>query len=154
MQVPGIDVLVQLPGEPRGKGRPRAFVLRGRALMHTDAKTRKYEELLRGAARNAMRDRSPLEGPVDMAVEAHFSVPKSWPKRRREAALAGAEPHTTRPDCDNVVKAALDAFNGIVWRDDSQVVRIIASKHYGVTPGLVIAVNEIKTTPLLARGAA
>lgn len=143
MQIPGIDVLVQLPGEPRGKGRPRFG--NGRALMHTDSKTRKYEELLRGAARNAMRDRPPMEGPIDMTVEAHFSVPKSWPKRKREAALQGAEPHTSRPDCDNVVKAALDAFNGIVWRDDSQVVRIIASKHYGAEPGLVIAVNAYKT---------
>lgn len=140
-----VDVLVQLAGEPRGKGRPRAFVLKGRALMHTDTKTRKYEELLRGAARNAMAGRPPIEGPIDMTVEAHFGVPKSWPKRKREAALQGAEPHTSRPDCDNVVKAALDAFNGIVWRDDSQVVRLIASKHYSMTPGLMIAVNAYRT---------
>lgn len=142
MNVPGIDVLVQLPGEPRGKGRPRAFVLKGRALMHTDTKTRKYEELLRGAARNAMQGRPPIEGPIDMTVEAHFSVPKSWPKRKREAALQGGAFHTTRPDGDNLGKSVLDAFNGIVYRDDSQVWRMVISKHYGAQPGLLVAVKQ------------
>lgn len=144
MDVPGIDVLVQLPGEPRGKGRPRAFVMRGQARMYTDAKTRAYEELLRGAARNAMKGRAPLEGPIDLTVEAHLGIPKSWPKYRVRAAINGLEPHVSKPDADNIVKAALDALNEIVWRDDSQVVRIIASKHYGLHPGLMIAVVERK----------
>lgn len=148
-----VDVLVHLPGEPRGKGRPRAFVMRGRAIMHTDSKTKKYEELIRGAARNAMKGRPPIEGPVDLAVEAHFSIPPSWPKYRKQAALDGSKLHTSAPDTDNIVKAALDALNKIVWIDDSQVVRIIASKHYGTTPGLMIAVNAYKLPGMPAMGA-
>lgn len=31
-------------------------------------------------------------------------------------------------DCDNVAKACLDALTGVVWRDDSQVVRLSAEK--------------------------
>jgi Holliday junction resolvase RusA-like endonuclease len=144
MNIPGIDVLVQLPGEPRGKGRPRAFVFRGQVRMHTDAKTKAYEDLLRGAARNAMGGRSPISGPIDLTIEAHFSIPESWPKYRRRAALQGIEPHITRPDADNVVKIGMDALNGIVWCDDNQVVRVIASKHYGTAPGLMIAVTAIQ----------
>ncbi len=33
-----------------------------------------------------------------------------------------------RLDCDNVAKACLDALAGVVWRDDSQVVRLVAEK--------------------------
>jgi len=33
-----------------------------------------------------------------------------------------------RLDCDNVAKACLDALDGVVWRDDSQVVRLNVEK--------------------------
>lgn len=151
--IPGIDVLVQLPGEPRGKGRPNVFVLRGRIVQRPHPATFEYESLIRGAARNAMRGRAPFLGAIDLTIEAMFSVPDSWPKYRRREALAGVLPHTNKPDTDNIVKAALDAMNKIVWNDDSQVVRIIASKHYGPTPGLMVAVNALRvnaptTTPM------
>ena len=144
MDIPGIDVLVRLDGEPRGKGRPRTFVFRGHARIHTDAKTKKYETLIKGAARNAMGSRAPLSGPLDVSIEATFEVPKSWPKYRKRAALQGIEPHVTTPDTDNVAKIALDGCNGIVWCDDSQVIRMTASKRYGPSPGLLVAVTEAR----------
>jgi Holliday junction resolvase RusA-like endonuclease len=152
MNVPGIDVLVQLPGEPRGKGRPRAFVPRGRPrpVLFTDAKTEHYEKLIKGAARNAMGQRQQMTGPLDVTIEAVFEIPKSWPKYRRRAAMQGLEPHVSAPDADNVAKIALDGCNGIVWRDDSQVVRLTASKHYGPQPGLMIAVVERKVSAQVA----
>jgi len=33
-----------------------------------------------------------------------------------------------RLDCDNVAKACLDALTGVVWIDDSQVVRLVIEK--------------------------
>lgn len=150
MNIPGIDVLIHLPGEPRGKGRPRAFVARGRIVMHTDSATLAYEKLMAGAARNGMGNRGPIQGPIDLTIEAHFRIPPSWPKYRRAAALAGTEPHTSRPDADNVVKIVLDALNGIVWRDDAQVVRITASKHYSAAPGVMVAVKEMRAAEQVA----
>lgn len=43
-----------------------------------------------------------------------------------------------RIDLDNAIKATLDALNGIAWRDDKQVVRIVAElgeakEHGGLT---------------------
>ena len=47
----------------------------------------------------------------------------------------------SRPDLDNFIKAALDGCNEIVFRDDSLVVTIMASKRYSDKPALTIAVE-------------
>ena len=38
----------------------------------------------------------------------------------------------TRPDLDKLSRAVLDALTdtGVIWQDDSQVVRLLAEKHY------------------------
>jgi Holliday junction resolvase RusA-like endonuclease len=41
-----------------------------------------------------------------------------------------------KPDIDNILKAYLDAMNGIVYEDDTQVVSLHSTKVYG-TVGLV-----------------
>ncbi len=35
-----------------------------------------------------------------------------------------------RGDIDNYIKALFDSFNGVVWGDDDQVVRVTAEKVY------------------------
>ena len=47
---------------------------------------------------------------------------------------------TGRPDLDNLIKALTDACNGIVWRDDAQIVRLMAEKRYSEQPGASISV--------------
>ena len=37
---------------------------------------------------------------------------------------------TSKPDADNYAKLILDALNGVLWRDDAQVVRLFAEKVY------------------------
>jgi Holliday junction resolvase RusA-like endonuclease len=49
----------------------------------------------------------------------------------------------TRPDIDNYCKAPLDALNGIVWRDDSQVVELTVSKFYSSRPRLELEAVEL-----------
>ena len=39
---------------------------------------------------------------------------------------------------DNILKAAADACNGIVWKDDSQIVTATIEKRYSTTPGLIL----------------
>ena len=38
-----------------------------------------------------------------------------------------------------------DAFNGVVWRDDSQVVRVVSEKRYSDRPGVLVTVKEVRT---------
>jgi Holliday junction resolvase RusA-like endonuclease len=137
-------VIIELAGEPKGKGRPRFRVIQARsgkafASAYTDASTRSYETLLREAAQGVMGDRPLLEGPLTVTVEARFSVPQSWSNRKKASALAGTVRPTGRPDLDNIVKV-LDALNAVVWRDDSQIVEGNFSKVYADRPSLRIAV--------------
>lgn len=129
-------VRIVLEGEPRGKGRPR-FTRQGHA--YTDEATRNYETALKLRGREAMRGRKALAGPLAVTVLAVFSVPASWSKKKRAAALTGAERPTGACDLDNVAKM-LDALNKIVFVDDAQIVRLIADKVYGDRPRLVVDV--------------
>ena len=81
----------------------------------------------------------PATGKCSVHVLAQFEIPKSWPKKRREAAVRG-EVAPGKPDIDNVVKIALDAINGVVFEDDAQVNRINATKRYG-DPLMLVSVE-------------
>ena len=140
-------VVVVVPGPPVGKGRPRAFAIKkgaraGQIAMHTPAKTRTYEALVQGRAIEAMGTRPPMTCPVLLTIEAFFPIPESWPAWKRAAALADEIRPTTKPDFDNIMKV-LDAFNGVVWIDDSRVVSARMRKVYSEVPRLEIKVEPI-----------
>ena len=137
-----------VPGQPVGKGRPRATVRAGRARLYTPAKTEKYEARVALFAQQAMAGRPVMAGPVALSVTALFPIPTSWPKKRQAAARAGTEQHTKRPDADNCAKAILDGLNGVVWKDDSQVVTLSIEKRYAEVPRV-----EVLVVPLTEEGA-
>lgn len=47
---------------------------------------------------------------------------------------------TSTPDVDKLARAVLDALTGVLYRDDSQVVQLMASKVYGRDPGARVEV--------------
>ena len=131
-----------VPGTPVGKGRPRAARRGAGLVMFTPGKTADYEALVAATAGNAMRAHQLLDGPLEAVLDVRFPVPVSWSKARRARALAGAEWHTSKPDADNVAKAILDACNGVVFRDDAQVVVLIATKAFSEEPGVRVVIRE------------
>ena len=133
-----------VPGTPVGKGRPRAARRGAGVVMFTPEKTADYERLVAATAGNAMRAHQLLDGPLEAVLEMRFPVPASWSKAKRARALAGVEWHTSKPDADNVAKAILDACNGVVFRDDSQVVILIATKAFSESPGVRVVIRELQ----------
>ncbi len=135
-------ITFEIPGEPVAKARPRAAMVGGRARLYTPAKTEKYEARVAVFGQQAMAGHPALAGAVALSVAAYFPIPPSWPKKRQEAARAGIELHTKRPDLDNVLKAIKDGLNGIVWGDDSQVAVLReCRKGYSDTPRVVVTVE-------------
>lgn len=120
-------------GAPVGKGRPRFSRLSGRAF--TPAKTANTEAFVKSEALRQV-GQPVLVGPLALQVEAIATVPDSWSKRKRGDALAGTVRPTGKPDLDNLAKLYADALNGILWKDDSQLVEMQLSKRYGETPGV------------------
>jgi Holliday junction resolvase RusA-like endonuclease len=132
------SIRIELAGEPRGKGRPRFS--RKNGIAYTPAPTRNYEAALRYAAQGAMAGRAPLDGPLSVWVTAFMPIPTSWSKRRQQQAAARQFQHTSRPDFDNILKS-LDAINGVVWRDDSQIWELRFNRFYDERPRLCVVVE-------------
>lgn len=127
---PGVRII-----EPRNGGRPFA-------IFYTPKKTKQYEAALRQLAQLQMRHREPVDGAVALRVTATMRVPESWSKKKRNAALAGTIWPTTKPDFDNISKM-VDAFKGVIWTDDTRVVRGLVIKQYGERPSLLVEVYEM-----------
>ena len=123
-----------IPGQPQGKGRPRIVKIAGFSRMATPKETVAYEGLIAHAAMLAMAGRPMFEGPVEVSMAIECQVPASWSQKKQRQALAGEVLPTTKPDVDNVVKAVFDGCNGVLWRDDVQVVSLRLRKRYAATP--------------------
>lgn len=78
------------------------------------------------------------DGPVYLGVEVKKSIPKSWTKKKAQAALNGEILPTSKPDSSNYYKLVEDALNGILYTDDSQVVAQQSSKIYHETDMILI----------------
>lgn len=128
-------------GTPIGKGRPK-FARRGNFVStYTPTKTRNYEDIIKAAATEAMTE-PPIETPISVFVYIAVPVPMSYSKKRKENCLVGIEKPVKKPDIDNVAKCFLDAMNGIVYKDDSQVVSLHVTKVYGTVGQVEVLVRE------------
>ena len=131
-----------VPGDPHGKGRPKASSRGGFVRMYTPAPTRLYEAEIAKMAVLARSEWPVLETPISLRVVAHHPIPVSWSKRKQQQALQG-ELVPGKPDLDNVAKAVLDALNGVIYVDDKQVVRLVAEKKYSFDPRVEVYVHEV-----------
>ena len=138
-----IQITYSVPGEPRGKGRPK-FARRGNFVKtYTDAKTASYEDQIRFYALKAMGDTKAIQGAVRVFISISMSVPKSYSKKRTEDCLNGSEKPLKKPDWDNVAKSICDAMNGIVYGDDTQIVEAHVTKQYAAQSQVVVLIQEV-----------
>lgn len=130
------------------KGRGRVGQVRtnsGKTLttVFTPAKTRKYEDYVKVCASQVMQGRGLISDALRIEVQAFVSIPSSWSAKKQYAAEYGDILPTTRPDADNYLKCCLDALNGIVYRDDSQIVDMSVKKRYSDRPRLEIEIFPV-----------
>jgi Holliday junction resolvase RusA-like endonuclease len=151
-----VFVEFELQGEPRPKGRHRSRIgyKNGKpfVMQYPDPETARYEAVLAEAALLFMRGRAPTEQPVALLVHAYKPIAASWSKTDRAKALAGALLPTSKPDGDNYLKGCQDALNGIVWRDDAQVIDARVIKQFSDRPALRIEVREFVQPGMITAG--
>ena len=135
-------ITFSVDGIPVAKGRPRFKRVGNFVQTYTPNKTATWEETVKQAAKNAMGSTDLLETPVTMALYFRLPMPQSWSKKRKEGALKGLEAPTKKPDWDNLGKAVSDALNGVIFKDDSQIVSAHVKKTYSAVPGVDIYVSE------------
>lgn len=129
-------------GIPVPKKRPRFSTQGGIVRSYTDKGTRNYEDHVRLTAQAAMGTTEPLETPVGVYLYIRLPIPKSHSKKRTDACSEGLEKPIKKPDIDNLAKSLLDGMNGVVFKDDSQIVSLHCTKVYASEPGVDIMVKE------------
>lgn len=117
---------------PVPKGRPRFYG--GHAV--TPEKTRRYEKLIRDSWTYGIVQGDALK--ISMAFA--FPPPTSLSKRKQDAMIYMLR--TKKPDLDNLVKAVLDALNGVAFDDDSKVAEIFAQKLYAPEPYVEVKISS------------
>ena len=135
-------VTFKVDGVPVPKGRAR-YVRRGNHIStYTPEKTRNYETLIKDAARQAMGGSEPLETPVSLYLYIRVPIPASATKKRLQAIADGSEKPIKKPDASNILKSVEDGMNGVVYKDDSQIINIHVTKVFSSEPGVDICVKE------------
>lgn len=134
-----------IPIEPKAQQRFRVRVVKMGydhvPATYKSAAQRKYENEMASHIRLQYRGK-PVERPVSVHVTACLPIPASMTKRNKALALNGDLPHVSKPDCDNLLKNALDIMTGIVYHDDNAVVSATIEKRYSGSPSWVITVED------------
>ena len=73
----------------------------------------------------------PYENALCVDLTFYLGIPTSWSKQKRIQASQGVIlPIVRNGDIDNMVKAILDANNGLLWVDDCIITDLSARKRY------------------------
>lgn len=129
-----------VPGQPVGKQRPRVT----KYGTYTPKATVTYESMVRMAAHMAMNGSKLLKGPLRADIDVRMDIPQSWSKKRRLEAMQGLIIPSTKPDLDNVLKAILDACQGVVFHDDKQVCALQMAKTYHDAPWVEVHISALE----------
>lgn len=141
-----------IPGPAVPQGRPRLTTRGGHAHAYDPKRSRDYKLHVKQCITAQLADVSgeanpfPLAYPLKLTVMEFREPPKSWSRRRREAALAGRILPTTKPDMSNVLKIIEDALNGVLWLDDSQIVDVNAVKRYNSSAFVELTIHKLEGT--------
>lgn len=120
-----MKINLMIPGKPAGKGRPRIT----KNGVYTPSKTRKFESLIQTVWYQSKAKAAPPDATVFCSINAYFPLPKNASQNRQKRLLNGLY-YRGKPDTDNIVKAVLDALNGLAYPDDSAVQLCAAYKLY------------------------
>ncbi|HCK3094151.1 RusA family crossover junction endodeoxyribonuclease [Clostridioides difficile] len=128
-----------IDGEPVGKERPRFNLATKRT--YTPNKTKSYEELIKWLYQSKVKYR--FTGYIKMTLRCYYSIAKSNSKKVKEQKRNNVLRPSKKPDIDNVVKIIADSLNEIAYKDDTQIVEVVASKYYSDNPRVEVELEDI-----------
>lgn len=132
-------IAIVIPGEPKGKGRPRL----GKGFTYTPKDTVNYENLVKVCYMDQAKNLK-LDGELKATIIAYYSIPKSTSKKKRVEMVEERIRPTKKPDLDNVAKIVLDSLNKVAFDDDSQIVKLEIEKFYSENPRVELQLEVIK----------
>ncbi len=112
------------------KGRPR---ITRSGHCYTPSKTREFENMVRAELKKQFTGK-PTTNPIHLNIRFYFKKSKSCKKKYM----------TQKPDLDNCIKAIGDAMNGIIVKDDCQVVSLDVLKAFDPMPRIEVSAYEFE----------
>jgi crossover junction endodeoxyribonuclease RusA len=141
-QVSDLRFTVYCHPEPQGSS--KAFVIPGTnraSVTSTNTKLKPYRhEVVRAVCyemnvRNVERPWADKHVPVSLCLTFYFEKPPSVAKKRTECVV--------KPDIDKICRSTFDALTGVLFKDDAQVVEIVARKQYGTPERVEIICQKL-----------
>jgi Holliday junction resolvase RusA-like endonuclease len=108
---------------------------------YTPANTARFEKSVK-AWFDALKFGDPLHMPIAMYITIFDERAKGMPDVERMLADAKIHFASVGDLADNLIKAVLDALNGRLYTDDSQIVYCESKRQYSSEPGFVIEVDR------------
>ena len=141
----------RVEGKPFGKQRPRVARIGNITRAYTPKETVHYEEYIKlcflAAPESTCFRENFYSSPLKLTVKAFYAIPKGISLKARKALItanAGVKMRPAkRPDIDNLCKVVLDALNTIAFKDDNQIVELIAEKWYAEIPCIEISLENL-----------
>lgn len=123
--------------ESVAKARPRMNTKTGKA--YTPSETRMFEDFiaLSYGNRHYFDDEY-----IRVRLKFKFKVPKSYSKKKYQEAIEG-KIRPTKADIDNYIKAVLDGLNGKAFKDDRNIVGILAEKEFAEESCIEVTIESI-----------
>jgi len=128
------EILIDITGDPASQG--SHSVINGRIVQVNSSKHKNWRNAVAFAAMDAIPDGwELLDEPLELSVIFYLPRPKTATR---------AYP-SVMPDLDKLLRSVGDSLTGVIWQDDSRVVRITATKLYADArrPGALIRVNTL-----------
>lgn len=122
-----MNITFQVPAVPIAQPRPKARSFKGHARVYEAKKSHAIHDFkasVRMAANQEYKGK-PLACPL--LVEMVFVFPRPSNKQWKTRPMP-REHKTSKPDADNLAKGCLDALNGLLFVDDSQVCQLSVAK--------------------------
>lgn len=125
---------IEVFGDPASQG--SHAVIHGRIVQVNSAKHKRWRNAVAFAALDLVTDGwELLDEPLELTVIFYLPRPKTATR---------AYP-SVMPDVDKLLRAVFDSLSGVIYVDDSRVVRVMAEKRYADArgPGALIRVNTL-----------
>ena len=134
------ELSITIPGKPIAKARPKFYRRGGFVGAYNAQETEegRFMQFLHMAKPEGWRV---LQGPVRIEVQFLMPIPTSTSKKKKLGMVLGTIRHVKKPDCDNLLKFVKDCANGVLWRDDSQIFSLYATKFYSNNPATIILIR-------------
>ena len=143
-----MTISIVYKGKVQAQQRPRNRVVRtkdGRVFAQTyeAQESRDFKSYFHLTAQSQMAEKGlkTITGPCRLSVLVYMPIPSSFSQKKRKQALTGEILPAKKPDVDNILKAVMDALNGVAYADDRLVVRAFVRKAYDETEAVVAIVE-------------